>query len=96
MCHENLRCCAAQDLANTGHRFARNPDGAGASYFKNAADPIALSINDRAVVVSSPEEGVQLLLDGTVDAYITETPVLTYYANRVRPTSCFSCRLNSL
>ena len=74
-----------QDLATSKGMFAHNPDGGAAAYFRDAKDPIARQLAPRGVVVPSPEDGVDLLRRGAVDAYITEIGILKYYAGLARP-----------
>ncbi|KAK9822845.1 hypothetical protein WJX81_002738 [Elliptochloris bilobata] len=69
-----------RDLATSKGVFARNADGGAAAYFDAAADPVARELAPRAVVIETPEEGVDLLRRGAVNAYITEVGVLQYYA----------------
>ena len=73
-----------QDLASSKGQFARNADGGAAAYFRAAKDPIARQLASRGVVVGTPEEGVELVRAGSVNAYITEIGILKYYASLAR------------
>ena len=76
---------AAQDLASSKGPFAHNADGGAAAYFRAAKDPVTRQLASRGVVVGTPEEGVDLVRTGSVNAYITEIGILKYYASLVLP-----------
>ena len=75
-----------QDLASSKGLFAHNADGGAAAYFQAAKDPIRRQlVSSRGIVVATPEEGVELVRNGGVNAYITEIGILKYYASLVLP-----------
>ena len=75
-----------QDLASSKGLFAHNADGGAAAYFQAAKDPIARQLaSSRGITVSTPEEGVDLVRSGAVNAHITEIGILKYYASLVLP-----------